>query len=134
MLAGARRTGLGATVLALLSAAPTHALDVPSGQPVDLHEVLIDEVGPQTYLRFRFIAPDIATDDAALDVEATTLDMQHLCETFALDYMTQYALSGDTIVISLADKPTAFGVPDPDATQYFEVFTPVDTFCIWEEF
>lgn len=118
----------------ILLATPAFALDVPSGQPVDLHEVLIDEVGTQTYLRFRFIAPDIATNDAALDVEATTLDMQHLCEDFALPYMVDYDLKGDSIVISLANQATEFGVPDPDTTQYFEAFTPVDNFCIWEEF
>ena len=56
----------------------------------------------------------------------------HLCETLALPYIAEYALSGDVVVISLADRDTEFGQADPDATQFFEAFRPVDNTCIWE--
>lgn len=106
------------------------AMDVPSGQPVTLQEVLVDTVGEETWLRFRFVAPQIGANALAYDVVAT--DMAHLCTALALPYMGEYALIGDVIVVSLADRETEFGQPDPDATQFFEAYRPVDNTCIWE--
>ncbi|GAA6174727.1 DUF6497 family protein [Sulfitobacter pacificus] len=116
----------------LLAASPAWATDVPSGQPVDLHEVLVDAVDSETWLRFRFIAPDIARADGGVDYDLAADDMMHLCTALALPYSEEYALAGDIIVISLADRVTEFGVPDPEATQIFEAFRPVDNTCIWE--
>ncbi|MGC1502822.1 MAG: DUF6497 family protein [Sulfitobacter sp.] len=116
----------------LLAASPALATDVPSGQPVELHEVLVDAVDSETWLRFRFIAPQIARDGAALEYDVVASDMMHLCTALALPYSVEYALAGDVIVISLADRVTEFGVPDPEATQFFEAFRPVDNTCIWE--
>lgn len=113
----------------LLTATSALALDVPSGQPVTLQEVLIDEVGGETWLRFRFVAPDVAGNE---DYEATAQDMMHLCENLALPYIAEYALSGDVIVVSLADRETEFGVANPQATQLFEAFRADGTACIWE--
>lgn len=87
-----------------------------------------------TYLRFRFIAPLIATGDRQIPFDVAGDDMLHLCETLALPYITDYALEGDRIVISFMDRATEFGVPDPDAVQYFEAFRPANGICIWDEF
>ena len=106
------------------------AMDVPSGQPVTLQEVLVDTLGQETWLRFRFVAPQIGTQALAYDVMAT--DMAHLCTALALPYMAEYALTGDMIVVSLADRETEFGQSDPDVTQFFEAYRPVDNTCIWE--
>ncbi len=118
--------------LTLLAATPAGALEVPSGQPVALQEVLVEELGEETWLRFRFIAPDISRAGADIGYEAAAGDMIHLCEMLALPYMAEYALKGDVIVVSLADRAVEFGVPDPEATQFFEAFRPVDNSCIWE--
>ena len=59
-------------------------------------------------------------------------DMMHLCQELALPYLQEYDLTGDVIVISLADRETEFGVADPDATQFFEAFRIEDNLCIWE--
>lgn len=124
---------VAAAFLASASAAPALAIDVPSGQPVELQEVLVDDLGNnQTWLRFRFIAPQIARDGGTVDYETAAPDMAHLCQSLALPYMAEYALEGQMIVISLADRATEFGVADPDATQFFEAFRPVDNACIWE--
>ncbi|MEM6305793.1 MAG: DUF6497 family protein [Pseudomonadota bacterium] len=121
------------TVLALLLAAtPAAAFDVPSGQPIELQEVLIDEVESGTWLRFRFIAPDIARGGGSMTYETSEPDMQHLCDSFALPYMKDFDLTAQMIVISLADRPTEFGLADPDATQFFEAYRPEGTACIWE--
>ena len=118
----------------ILLATPLAAADVPSGQQVTLHEVLVDAQEDTTYLRFRFVAPQIGTDTAGTDFEAVGNDMMHLCKTVALSYMTEYALEGDTIVISFMNKITEFGQSDPDTTQFFESFRPQNGACIWDEF
>lgn len=115
-----------------LAATPALAIDVPSGQPVELREVLVDDLGDEVWLRFRFIAPEIAREGGSITYATAEPDFMHLCETLALPYIAEYALSGDVIVISLADRDTEFGLPDPDATQFFEAFRPVDNTCIWE--
>ncbi|MFC6638782.1 hypothetical protein GV827_02760 [Sulfitobacter sp. JBTF-M27] len=116
----------------IFAASPALAIDVPSGQPVELQEVLVDEIGTETWLRFRFIAPEITRDGGAVDYETAAFDMSHLCDVLALSYIDQYALSGDVIVISLSDRATEFGTADPNATQFFEAYRPVDNVCIWE--
>jgi len=122
-----------ATALALLLAAtPALALDVPSGQPVSLQEVLVDSVGPQTWLRFRLIAPAIARETGEIDYQTAAGDMMHLCQELALPYIGEHDLTGDVIVISLADRETEFGVADPEVTQFFEAFHIENDLCIWE--
>ncbi|MFK7837924.1 MAG: DUF6497 family protein [Sulfitobacter sp.] len=116
----------------ILAASPALALDVPSGQTVALQEVLVDEVGTETWLRFRFVTPQITQGTQGVDYDTAITDMAHLCEALAIPYAAQYDLAGDVIVISLADRETEFGVADPDATQFFEAYRPVDNACIWE--
>lgn len=122
----------GALLAILLAAGPAHAFDVPSGQPVELQEVLIDTVEAETWLRFRFIAPAIAREAGTIDYQTAAEDMMFLCESFALSYIADYALTGEVIVISLADRETEFGTADPDATQFFEAFRAEGEACIWE--
>jgi hypothetical protein len=110
------------------------AADVPSGQETVLHEVLVDAQDTTTYLRFRFLAPQIAAGAGQVSFDVAGADMMHLCETLALPYMAEHALEGDKIVISLMDRITEFGQPDPEAVQYFEAFRPVDKACMWDEF
>lgn len=118
--------------LMMLGAGPLWAMDVPSGQPVELQEVLVDDLGGETWVRFRFVAPRIGVAKDALPHAVVVDDMAHLCVTLALPYMGQYALEGDVIVVSLADRSIDFGETNPDVTQYFEAFRPVDNTCIWE--
>ena len=107
---------------------------MPSGQPVELHEVLVDDLGSEIWLRFRFVAPEIARDGGSIDYAKAEPDMTHLCENLALPYIAEYELKGQMIVISLADRVTEFGQADPDATQFFEAYRLQDNTCIWEGF
>ena len=59
----------------VLAASPALAIDVPSGQPITLQEVLVDTIGAETWLRFRFVAPEITSDAEGQDPEATASDM-----------------------------------------------------------
>lgn len=118
----------------LLTASAAHGQDVPSGQVVALHEVLIDDVNAQDWLRFRFIAPQIAREDGDITYAQAGPDMEHLCQTMALPYMSEYDLSADMIIISLSDQVTEFGATNPEATQFFDAFRVENHTCIWEAF
>ncbi|WP_189799373.1 DUF6497 family protein [Tateyamaria sp. syn59] len=117
----------------MLAASPIFAQEVPSGQQVTLSEVLVDEVGAERWLRFRFLAPDIARDGGTVSYAEAEQDFQSLCDDFALSYIASFELSADVVVISFMDRPVPFGTPDPDATQFFEAFRPGPDGCEWEE-
>lgn len=129
--------GRGCFCALLLLAAPLHAvepLEVPSGHPITLTEVLQDEAPGALWLRFRFLAPDIARDGGRISVDAAVRDMQHLCDQIAVSYVADAALDPARIVISLSDRFVPFGQQDPAATQFFELYSLQDGRCIWEEF
>jgi len=115
-------------------AAPVCAAGVPSGQSITLHEVLVDNVSGEEWLRFRFIAPAIAREGGEISFDQAGEDMAHLCQSVTLPYLDEFALSPDLIVISLADQETEFGAINPDATQFFEAFRVENETCIWEAF
>jgi Family of unknown function (DUF6497) len=123
-------------LILLLSAPATaqQALTVPSGQPMSLGEVLIDESSGELWVRFRFIAPQIGEGAGLVAYETSAQDMDYLCEFLVLPYLAQYALDAARVVISLSDRPVPFGSADPDATQYFDAYRPENTGCIWEAF
>jgi hypothetical protein len=123
-----------AAIAAVTVAAPVAASDLPSGQEVVLHEVLIDAQSDATWLRFRYLAPQIAVGAGQIPFDSAGQDMMALCQNFALPYMSEHALVADKIVVSFMDRITEFGVPDPDAVQYFEAFRPEGNSCIWDEF
>lgn len=116
-----------------ITPALSQVLDLPSGTQVALHEVLVDQIGDESWLRFRFVAPTIDKDhELAPSYADLENDFPHLCVTFALPYAEDYALTADKVAISIADRVVEFGSTDPEATQYFEVFRPEDADCIWE--
>lgn len=105
------------------------ALVLPSGRALTLQEVIADDTGPAgATLRFRFVAPWLAGLGVA-DVEG---DMQWLCDTYALAHLA--GAQPAQIVISLADRPVAFGDPAPQVAQFFEAYRPEGPSCVWEGF
>ena len=109
-------------------------LDTPSGQPVTLSEILLDENPGELWVRFRFLAPQIARGPDAIDPDIAMADMQALCDDLAVPYLVDNAIQPARIVMSFADREVPFGQPDPEATQFFELFSLQDGSCIWEEF
>ena len=107
---------------------------VPSGQHVELHEVLLDESPGETWARFRFLAPQIAESEGGAAYEAAAPDMDHLCNELALPYLEANSLTPARVVISLADRHVPFGSADAEATQFFETYSPEATGCVWEEY
>ncbi len=119
-----------------LFASPVFAqnIAVPSGQPVTLHDVMIEATDRANSYRFRFLTPDIDGSDVLQNIDILEGDMVHLCQEYALP---QIAASGDIagrVIISFADRPTEFGVATPDVTQVFESYSIENDTCIWEAF
>ncbi|MEM6372250.1 MAG: DUF6497 family protein [Pseudomonadota bacterium] len=123
----------GCVIFSLLGAAAS-AQDVPSGQSLVLHEVLVDEVSAETWLRFRFVAPQIAREDGDVSYADAEPDFQHLCTNFALPYVQEYDLAPQVVVVTLMDRPVPFGQADSAATQFIEAFRITSGACDWEAF
>jgi len=107
---------------------------VPSGQEVTLQDVIWNVPGTDGIAaRFRFVAPAIAPG-GALDFEAVSADMQTLCDRFALPRVKDNTPVPQQIIISLSDRPLAFGQAAPEAVQFFESYRIEDGSCVWEMF
>ena len=104
---------------------------LPSGQALVLWEVVwerVEGVGTQAILRF--IAPAIARDGGTIGPEAAEADLDWLCATHAVPLSTLPAAPKGEIVITLMDRPVPRGATDPEATQYFGVYTVEDGTCL----
>ena len=125
------------TLLAALCAgvAAAEPVEVPSGQTVRFVEVIKTAPGTAgTAYRFRFLAPDISVSGDSIAFEDVVLDMEFLCVHFALPRLDTLGPAPAQIVVSLSDRPVAFGQPAPEATQFFEAYRIEDGACIWEEY
>lgn len=107
-------------------------LPVPSGQPVHLSDVLLDNNPGELWVRFRFIAPKIGSTVGRIGYDVASADMEHLCQTLAVAYVAKHELDPARVVISLSDRPIEFGRATPDATQFFEAYRLEQSQCIWE--
>ena len=126
-------TGLVLTLcLAQPAAAQEKALLLPSGLEARLLEVLTDRPGEGLTYRFRFVAEGFTGGEAAL--ETVMGDMDYLCRTYAVERLPGIGPRPSRIVISLADRPSEFGMFDPEVTQVFETYSVQDGACIWEMF
>lgn len=123
----------GSLLLATTAGALEDIPAVPSGLSMTLQEVLTDHMQDGTSaLRLRFVAPAIGYDDVSYATVAD--DFLALCEGVGLPKLAETGQSADQIIVSFSDRETAFGVANPDVTQYFEVFTLENDTCIWEAF
>ena len=132
------RTGQSRAALALClmagSALADARIPVPSGQPVELLDVLLDTNPGALWLRFRFMAPTIGETTTQVGYETAIHDMEFLCNKLVVPYVGKHDLDPARIVISLSDRSVEFGQSDPKATQYFETYRLEDARCIWEEY
>jgi len=122
------------TAAATASVAEVAPLPVPSGQPIYLDNILIDDNPGELWLRFRFVAPKIGQTVGRVGYDVSAVDMDHLCEILAIPYVAQRQLEPARVVISLSDKAVPFGESAPGVTQFFEAYRLENARCIWEEF
>ena len=129
---------VGAMTAIALSSSPMPAaatdknvLDLPSGLKATLQEMLWDRPGGGLVFRFRFVAdafdPDVGAGLIAQDLE-------FLCNSFAVPRLASTGPQPSQIVISLADKPSQFGIYDSEVKQVFETYSIEGETCIWEIF
>lgn len=110
-------------------------ITVPSGQKVTLLDVITNVPGPEGLTaRFRFLAPAIAKDGGTVDAETAAIDMDHLCQSYALPRISSLGPLPVQIILSMSDRDVPFGEARPDATQYFNAYSIADGQCIWEMF
>jgi len=131
-------TALAATIWAdrLAAEGAAEVTDVqivlPSGMRAAPLDTIQNAPGPEGLtVRFRFLAPQIAGTSAD---EETLGDMTWLCETYALPRLPVTGPVPEQVIVSLSDRPVAFGTTDPEATQFFEAFRPDGQICEWEAF
>lgn len=127
-------TGVSTLLFTVFSGFGVLAQELPSGQRVELFEVLIDEVGAETWTRFRFLAPAIARVGGTVQFDDVEGDFEYLCQTTALPYLADYAITSQVVVVALLDRPVAFGTADAEATQFIEAFRVTSGACEWEAF
>jgi hypothetical protein len=128
-----------AGALAALVAVPVLAegagIALPSGREVAFHDAIWGEPGPAGLtVRFRFLEADLAKVVEAAPYDELEADMHYLCETYALERISNIGPQPSTVMVSISDRPVAFGEADPEVTQIFEAYAPVDGTCVWEEF
>ena len=117
-----------------LAISPTaaSAFDVPSGEVLTFQESFYEEqLDGSLWARFRFVMPSIARGGQVGYADVAE-DFLHLCDVYVLPGLGDDV--PEQIVISLSDRETEFGVPAPEATQFFEAFRVESGSCIWEGF
>ena len=108
---------------------------VPSNAVVYILEILQDATDPEDVVfRARYVMPAVSRETGNLTYEDVAEDFVTLCEGHALPALREGGFAPASIVISLSDRETEFGVPDAEATQLFEAFTVDGDACIWEQF
>jgi hypothetical protein len=125
-------SGMAFAAFAELAPLEAQELSVPSGQPVEFYEAVMDQPAMGLTARFRFLAPELATYLERLSYEELEADLAALCVSYALPRMGTPEPA--MIVISLSSAPTEFGTPDPDVAQVFEAYRPAGDHCEWEAF
>ncbi|WP_425052267.1 DUF6497 family protein [Psychromarinibacter sp. S121] len=120
---------------ALAGPVAAEPVEVPSGQPVEFAEVIRDAKGPKGLTwRFRFVAPDIGHAEGKITFAQAASDMEFLCRSYAVPRLPNLGPRPSQVVISLSDKPSEFGVANPEITQFFEAYSIEGDRCIWEAF
>jgi len=125
---------LGAAALPAAGGA-AEAIGLPSGRSVTFLDSIWGQPGPAGLtVRFRFLEPDLGVRIDAMSYDEQEADMRFLCETYALSRIANTGPQPSQVIVSIADRPTEFGAPDPEARQVFEAYRPEGETCVWEGF
>ncbi len=118
--------------LLCLCASQAHAqsFTAPSGLSVEVAEVVLEDA--TGFARFRFVAAALGAQGAT--AADTQFDFQWICETFAVPALAAQGWTAEQIIVSISDRPLAFGTSDPEVTQYFAGFTTDGAACTEELF
>ncbi len=127
---------LAAAGAACAGQGPPRAPDLPSGQAVVPHDMMLErQVDGQVWLVLRYIAPRIARAGGDLGYEEVSADLDALCDGPGLAAAGAAGRSGsppDQIVVTLMDRPVPWGATDPDATVFIGAYRPGPERCAWQ--
>jgi hypothetical protein len=106
-------------------------VEVPSGRELRLIDIITSAPGPEgATARFRFLAPGLTRDE----IEASAIDMQSVCDTYAISRIDGMVPAPQQIIISFASEKVPFGEAAPEVVQFFESFRVENDRCVWEVF
>lgn len=129
------RCSLALAIGLLPSFGAAQDIALPSGRTVTLVEVIWESGAEpdELWARFRFLAPWIAgRGDEGLEWVAP--DLAALCRETAVPAIARDGRQAAGAVVSLSDRPIAFGESNSDITQFFEAFRIKDGVCMLEVF
>ena len=67
-----------------------------------------------------------------VDAEAAAGDMDFLCQSYALDRISNLGPVPAQIIISMSDVDVPFGETRPEATQFFNSYSIAEGVCVWD--
>ncbi|MGR3571705.1 DUF6497 family protein [Brevirhabdus sp.] len=111
---------------------------VPSGQPVELLEAVVEEHEQEAWLILRYLAPQIVRDGGGgngFDHEASAPDLDYLCNSEGVREFDARARQGAQIhqvVVTMLNRPLERGTSDPDVIQFNEAYRVEDGACMME--
>ena len=128
------RFDIGAAAMALGLAMPATAqeIDVPSGAPMTLHEVMLEN--DPMLARFRFVSAAIDPAGAGRGFADLVDDLQYLCDQVVIPSLAANDWAGEDVVISVSSQIAEFGVFDEGITQFFQPYRIADGACVWTDF
>ncbi|GHA54666.1 hypothetical protein GCM10008927_20580 [Amylibacter ulvae] len=102
--------------------------DLPSGLVVQLYDLRqIVEDGEPSLLYLGFLADDLSS----VEYETASVDLDYLCENFALAEVAQSGQETDEVSIRIMDQPIAYGDADPDVKQFMSFYDITTGQCTW---
>lgn len=105
---------------------------MPSGLEISLNDVILE--ADTKVARFRFIVPAIGPDGGQKVFADVIDDLQYVCDRVIVPALQGNGWDSGEVVVSISDKPVAFGTYSPDVTQFFQPFRLEANACIWEDF
>lgn len=106
----------------------------PSGQPLTLHERLVetDPWSGAVQLVIRLLAPMIAQD--SLSDQEIRKDMDWACKFWGHPTTDHSDAQLDWVIVEMMAAPTSRGTITPDIQRFYETYRRDGDLCIWELF
>ncbi|MBF9058527.1 hypothetical protein HKCCSP123_04965 [Rhodobacterales bacterium HKCCSP123] len=113
---------------------PMGEIDAPSGQPLTLHGLLVEENpwSGELQVVVRLLAPSIAGD--RLTNSELREDMDWACRTWGVPVAETRSMTPDWVIVEMMEAPVERGVTAPGVRRYFESYRLEGPICIWELF
>ena len=105
---------------------------VPSGTAMTLYDVRVEAEPPVA--RFRLVSA--AIDPAGEEKTFGDLidDLQYVCDAVVIPSLAASGWDGESVVISVSQRETPFGIFDETVTQFFQPYRIEGDACVWDDF